>query len=583
MAFLGRLVRTSPAWRTLASPKTVTPLRPRSRVLPLRLYLITNHVGSTDHQSQSNASEVLPKRSAPDAWGPYSVFPFVLAGSFGVGVVESAYADGDEAAFKPPLPSESSPSYEVLEETAKKERQRIEELLRSKGMQRGSYPRFTVAVNGQKVTIKFQIPPACEVSQLIANLVSHLGLKVEDCGSSSDMLLRAWDSAVAWQLTLNPLEKRKEVEGDVGYSKDINSHNADLCILIFRSLISSEKAEIEFIKQGSLTPKELDAFVSVLELAGRKLAQKKTLERRPGEGTTWVPSTKNSVAEHKSSGVRIYGLDEPHGYSPNKEISWDNIAGYDQQKREIEDTILLALQSPKVYDDIARGTRHKFESNKPRAVLFEGPPGTGKTSCAHIIANQAGVPLFYVPLEFVLSKYNDESGRLLGRVFSLANAFPNGAIIFLDEIDSFAVARDSELYEATCRILSMLLRQIDGFEQSKKVVVIAATNRKQDLGPALISRFGSMITFGLPGHQNRQEIAAQYAKHLTKRELEEFATVTEAMSGRDIRDVCQQAERSWASKIIRGQVRKDGEGGGCLPPLQEYIAMTRRKSSLGIL
>ncbi|XP_035544254.1 uncharacterized protein LOC108997703 isoform X4 [Juglans regia] len=543
MAFLGRLVRASPAWRTLASPKTVTPLRSRSRVLPLRLYHITNHVGSTDHQSQSNASEVLPKRSAPDAWGPYSVFPFVLAGSFGVGVVESAYADGDEAAFKPPLPSESSPSYEVLEETAKKERQRIEELLRSKGMQRGSYPRFTVAVNGQKVTIKFQIPPACEVSQLIANLVSHLGLKVEDCGSSSDMLLRAWDSAVAWQLTLNPLEKRKEVEGDVGYSKDINSHNADLCILIFRSLVSSEKAgelqEIEFIKQGSLTPKELDAFVSVLELAGRKLAQKKTLERRPGEGTKWVPSAKNSVAEHKSSGVRIYGLDEPHGYSPNKEISWDNIAGYDQQKREIEDTILLALQSPKVYDDIARGTQHKFESNKPRAVLFEGPPGTGKTSCAHIIANQA--------------------------------------------IDSFAVARDSELYEATCRILSMLLRQIDGFEQSKKVVVIAATNRKQDLGPALISRFGSMITFGLPGHQNRQEIAAQYAKHLTKRELEEFATVTEAMSGRDIRDVCQQAERSWASKIIRGKVRKDGEGGGCLPPLQEYIAMTRRKSSLGIL
>ncbi|KAG6641799.1 probable 26S proteasome regulatory subunit 10B isoform X2 [Carya illinoinensis] len=582
MAVLGRLVRTSPAWRTLAFPKTVTPLRPRSRVLPLRLHHITNHVGSTEHQSQSNASEVLPKRSAPDAWGPYSVFPFVMVGLFGVGVVESAYADGDEAALKPPLPSESSSSYEVLEETAKKERQRIEQLLRSKGMQRGSYPRFTVAVNGQKVTIKFQIPAACEVSHLIANLVSHLGLKVEDRDNSPYMLLRAWDSAVAWQLTLNPLEKRKEVEGDVGYSKDINSHNADLCILIFRSLISSEKAEIEFIKQGSLTPTELDAFVSVLELAGRKLAQKKTLERRPGEGTAWVPSAKNSVVDHKSLGMRIYGLDEPHGYSPNKEISWDNIAGYDQQKREIENTILLALQSPKVYDDIARGTRRKFESNKPRAVLFEGPPGTGKTSCAHIIANHAGVPLLYVPLEFFLSKYRGESGHLLGRMFSLANEFRNGAIIFLDEIDSFAVARDSELYEATRKILSVLLRQIDGFEQDKKLVVIAATNRKQDLDPALISRFDSIITFGLPGHQNRQEIAAQYAKHLTKLELEEFATVTEAMSGRDIRDVCQQAERSWASKIIRGLVRKDGEGGGCLPPLREYIesAMTRRKSLL---
>ncbi|KAG2688447.1 hypothetical protein I3760_09G095200 [Carya illinoinensis] len=485
LAVLGRLVRTYPAWRTLASPKNVTPLRPRSRVLPLRLY----H-RSTEHKSQSNASEVLPKRSAPDAWGPYSVFPFVMVGLFGVGVVESAYADGDEAAFKPPLPSESPPSYEVLEETAKKERRRIEELLRSKGMQRGSYPRFTI-------TIKFQIPPACEILQLIANLVSHLGLKVENCGNSSDMLLHAWDSAVAWQLTLNPLEKRKEVDGDVGYSKDINSQYADLCILIFRSLVSSEKAEIEFIKQGSLTPKELDAFVSVLELAARRLAQNKTLERRQGEGTACVPSAKNSVPDHKSAGVRIYGLNEPRSYSPNKEISWDNIAGYDQQKRisrtgynlcyqpvklnqEIEDTILLALQSPKVYDDIARRTRRKFESNKPRAVLFEGPPDFR-------IQFKDGTRLLIMHAQF--------------------------------QIDYFSVARDSELYEATHRILSVLLRQ------EKKVVVIAATNRKQDLDPALISRFDSMITFGLPGHQNRHEIAA---KHLTKRELEEFATVTEA-------------------------------------------------------
>lgn len=95
--------------------------------------------------------------------------------------------------------------------------------------------------------------------------------------------------------------------------------------------------------------------------------------------------------------------------------------------------------------------------------------------------------------------------------------------------------------------------QIDGFEQDKKVVVIAATNRKQDLDPALIryavaltslykiidlgfsdsfyfcsfSRFDSMIMFGLPDQQTRQEIAAQYAKHLTKSELAEFAIVTE--------------------------------------------------------
>ncbi|KAL5972565.1 hypothetical protein ACLOJK_039370 [Asimina triloba] len=195
-----------------------------------------------------------------------------------------------------------------------------------------------------------------------------------------------------------------------------------------------------------------------------------------------------------------------------------------------------------------------------------------------------GVPLLYVPLEVVMSKYYGESERLLGTVFSLANDLSNGAIIFLDEVDSFAVARDSGMHEATRRILSVILRQIDGFEQENRVVVIAATNRKQDLDPALIRhvRFDSMITFGLPDQQTRVEIVAQYARHLTKSELVQFAAVTEEMSGRDIRDVCQQAERHWASKIIRGEASGDDseQRHGLLPPIQEYIqsANNRRKA-----
>ncbi|KAL6281988.1 hypothetical protein ACE6H2_012917 [Prunus campanulata] len=153
--------------------------------------------------------------------------------------------------------------------------------------------------------------------------------------------------------------------------------------------------------------------------------------------------------------------------------------------------------------------------------------GTGKTSSAHVIANQAGVPLLYVHLEVILSKYYGERERLLGRVCSLANQLPDGAIIFLDEVDSFAVSRDSDMHDATRRVLSVLLRQIDGFEQDKKVVVIFATNRKQDLHPAVISRFDSIITFDLPDQRNRKEIAAQYAKHLTESELDELATATE--------------------------------------------------------
>ncbi|KAF3771652.1 Spastin [Nymphaea thermarum] len=126
-----------------------------------------------------------------------------------------------------------------------------------------------------------------------------------------------------------------------------------------------------------------------------------------------------------------------------------------------------------------------------------------------------------------MSKYYGESERLLGTVFTIANDLSTGAIVFLDVVDSFAATRDSDMHEATRRILSVLLRQIDGFGQDKRVVVIAATNRKQDLDPALMSRFDSVITFGLPDHQDRQKIIMQYAKHLNTDELAEFASVSE--------------------------------------------------------
>lgn len=505
---------------------------------------------------------------------PSTTIPAILAGLLGVGVLDVAFADSDEVG--PKVPSSDSPpipSHNPLEETAKQERRRLENLLKSKGVKSGSYPRFNVAVKGQKVTIKFQVPPTCEIPLLIASLVSRLGLKLEDPSAASNMMLRAWDSGVAWQLALSRPQTKNETAGEQASGRDANPYDEDLCILIFRPLISADRAEIEFMKPGSFTDEELDALVSVLQLAG----QQKTLDLRSRGDAGRVPSADKTVTTLESMGVKIFGINASTSGNPKANISWENIAGYNQQKREIEDTILLALQSPEVYDDIARGTRRKFETNRPRAVLFEGPPGTGKTSCARVIANQAGVPLLYVPLEIIMSKYYGESERLLGKVFSLANDLPNGAIVFLDEVDSFATARDGETHEATRRLLSVLLRQIDGFEQEKKVVVVAATNRKQDLDPALISRFDSMITFPLPDQQTRQEIAEQYAKHLTDSELSEFARATEGLSGRDMRDVCQQAERHWASKIIRGQVPKDEGSGGSLPPLQDYIDSARNR------
>ncbi|KAL9285775.1 putative adenosinetriphosphatase [Arabidopsis thaliana] len=576
MAILDKLFRASRAWRgSLSHSKSMVPSQsPRARELR-RCF----HHGNFE-QSNSKVNQVLRSCSTLNDSPYFSMAPAVLGALFSVGVIGVAYAESDEAnndkSSAPIDPNDETSSAPIdpppnYVDIAKKERARVEELIQSKGTQYGSYPRFNVAVRGQKITLKFQVPSTCEVAQLISNIGSQLGVKVSDRTGGSDMLLRAWDNPVAWQITLRSVENKKKL----GESED--DSDDDLCILIFGSLLTSDKVEVEFIKKGSLTTEELEAFVSALGVAGTKAGQNKGSGSR---GSTHDSSTDKSISQLESMGVRIYGVNKPLGDDSMDEISWDNIAGYDQQKREIEDTILMALHSPEVYDDIVRGTRSKFESNRPRAVLFEGPPGTGKTSCARVIANQAGIPLLYVPLEAVMSKYYGESERLLGAVFSQANELPDGAIIFLDEIDAFAISRDSEMHEATRRVLSVLLRQIDGFEQEKKVVVIAATNRKQDLDPALISRFDSMIMFDLPDLQTRQEIIAQYAKQLSKPELVQLAQATEAMSGRDIRDVCQGAERTWASKLIRRAKAGGEEQKITLPPIQEYLesAEARRKS-----
>ena len=85
------------------------------------------------------------------------------------------------------------------------------------------------------------------------------------------------------------------------------------------------------------------------------------------------------------------------------------MAGYAQQKRQIEDTVLLALTYPEIYDEITQQTRVKYEPNRPKAILFEGPPGTGKTTSAKIIAQQVNIPLIYIPTEAIMSKFYGES------------------------------------------------------------------------------------------------------------------------------------------------------------------------------
>lgn len=259
---------------------------------------------------------------------------------------------------------------------------------------------------------------------------------------------------------------------------------------------------------------------------------KENLSGKEGEGSD------NSNPNDPKSVLHKYGVSVFMPGEKKKNLDWDYLAGYENVKRLIEDSILLGLTHGEVYDQITAGTRMKNETNRPKAILFEGPPGCGKTTSAKIIANQVNIPLIYMPIEAIMSKYYGESETRFAEIFEAAKAMGR-SIIFIDEIDALATSREGGIHEATRRILSTLLRKIDGFESDGEVLLICATNRSKDLDPALLSRLDIKINFDLPDQRMRSLIFQRYAKQLNQADLEELGKLSLDLSGRDIADICK--------------------------------------------
>lgn len=219
--------------------------------------------------------------------------------------------------------------------------------------------------------------------------------------------------------------------------------------------------------------------------------------------------------------------------SEKPDVDWEGIGGLDDTKQNIREAIILPfIQGKPVY------------VKSPRAILLYGPPGSGKTMLAKASSNTLDATFFEARMPTLLSKYFGESQKLINALFAKAKE-KQPSLIFIDELDSVAMSRDSNIDESTRRVLSQLLTEIEGFNTKKeeKILIMGATNKPWDLDDAVISRFQKRIYVPLPGDRARRAILQIHLEgaDLEGIEMNSLVEKTNGFSGRDIASLCQEA------------------------------------------
>jgi len=222
-------------------------------------------------------------------------------------------------------------------------------------------------------------------------------------------------------------------------------------------------------------------------------------------------------------------------------IKWSDVGGLE----DVKQLLVEAVEWPLVYGENFR----RLGIEAPKGVLLYGPPGTGKTMLAKAVANESNANFITAKGSDILSKWYGESERHIADIFRKGRQV-SPTVIFLDELDSLAPIRGGALGEphVTERIVNQLLSEIDGMEELRGVVVIAATNRPDIVDPALLrpGRFDELIMVPVPDKDSRRKVFQVHTKKIPLADdvdLEKLVEMTEDYTGADMAAICRKAGR----------------------------------------
>ncbi|MDD2714908.1 MAG: CDC48 family AAA ATPase [Candidatus Wallbacteria bacterium] len=240
---------------------------------------------------------------------------------------------------------------------------------------------------------------------------------------------------------------------------------------------------------------------------------------------------RDALKEVEPSAIREVFVEVP-------DVKWSDVGGLDNIKEELKE----AVEWPLKYADVFK----KAGTNPPKGILLYGVPGTGKTLLAKAIANESGVNFISVKGPSLISKFVGESEKAIRDIFRTAKQ-ASPSLLFFDEIDSVVPMRGSSSTDAhvTERVISQFLTEMDGIEELKGVMVLAATNRLDLVDSAILrsGRFDILFELPKPDQKTREEIFKIHTKNkpLSDVDFKELSLQTEGRVGADIEFICRKA------------------------------------------